>query len=256
MSITHLHRHVRRHEPVAAAPEEATCRVEVFRMKRGADDGHYDVFDVPVAAGTSVLDALLWIKHHRDPTLALRHSCLHASCGTCGVIVNGREVLGCVTQVRAVGPHLRVEPLANMPILTDLVVDMAEFYRRFPTEPPLLRKSEFQPEAHPPDTAQRYARYEDCIECGLCLSACPVAATSTDFAGPAALVAAERLLEEPRGRSVDDLRGCVDRSSGAWRCHAAFECAAVCPAGVNPAERIMHLRGELLRDPGPREAGR
>ena len=58
----------------------------------------YDEFDVPVGpSARTVLEALRWIQLHDDPTLALRHSCFHASCGTCGVRVNGREGLACVT---------------------------------------------------------------------------------------------------------------------------------------------------------------
>jgi succinate dehydrogenase/fumarate reductase iron-sulfur protein len=157
---------------MSALPQHDTVRIEVFRLKRGADRGHLQGFVVPVDEGTTLLDALMWIKRHRDPTLALRHSCLHASCGTCGVIANGREVLGCVTPVRGLGPEIRVEPLANIPVLTDLVVDMGDFFRRFPTESPPLRASEFLPEAQPPAGSGGFVRYEDCIECGLCLSAC------------------------------------------------------------------------------------
>ena len=68
-----------------------------FRFKRG-DDGPASMqdHDVPVTEGTTVLEALRWIQLQVDPSLALRHSCFHASCGTCGVRVNGRE-----------GPRLR-----------------------------------------------------------------------------------------------------------------------------------------------------
>jgi succinate dehydrogenase / fumarate reductase, iron-sulfur subunit len=48
----------------------------------------------------------------------------------------------------------------------------------------------------------------------------------------------------------------VDDAHGAWRCHTAFECSAVCPAGVDPGEAIMRLRGHLLRDRLPRLVGR
>jgi transposase len=47
--------------------------------------------------------------------LQLRHSCLHASCGTCGVRVNGREGLACVTMVHDLGREVTVEPIANIP---------------------------------------------------------------------------------------------------------------------------------------------
>jgi succinate dehydrogenase / fumarate reductase iron-sulfur subunit len=98
-------------------------------------------------------------------------------------------------------------------------------------------------------------RFEDCIECGLCLSACPVAGDPR-FLGPAALAAAERVLEEPRGADPKAVLGLVDDAHGAWRCHLAFECSAVCPAGVDPGEAIMRLRGRLLRDRLPRLVGR
>lgn len=216
-------------------------RFRVFRFKRGGGGGErFDEFVVPVGPRTTVLDALLWIRQHRDRTLALRHSCLHASCGTCGVLVNGREALACVTRVADLGDEVTVEPLANIPVLADLVVDAREVLARFPESHPLLRRSELEPDGG-------FVRFEDCLECGLCLSACPVASTSRRYAGPAALSAAQRLLEEPRGVDVAGLLDWAGGPDGAWRCHAAYECTAVCPAGLAPAERIMALRGELLR---------
>jgi succinate dehydrogenase/fumarate reductase-like Fe-S protein len=74
--------------------------------------------------------------------------------------------------------------------------------------------------------------------------------------GPAALAAAERLLEEPRGADREAVLGWVDDAQGAWRCHLAFECSEVCPAGLDPAGAIMRLRRRLLRDRLSRLAGR
>jgi succinate dehydrogenase / fumarate reductase iron-sulfur subunit len=68
------------------------------------------------------------------------------------------------------------------------------------------------------------------------------------YQGPAALAAAGRLLEEPRGADRTAVLGRVDDDHGAWRCHLAFECSEVCPAGVDPAGAIMGLRRRLLRD--------
>src|SRR5204863_4718331 len=170
---------------------------------------------------------------------------LHASCGTCGMQVNGREVLACVTPVDDLGGTVTVEPLANIPVLTDLVVDMAEFYARFPDEIASTRASEQLADGVPPEGIDAYERFEDCIECGLCLSACPVSATSDAYVGPAALAAAQRLLEEPRGVDTDRVLDWADDPMGAWRCHAAFECTEACPSNVRPAERIMALRGAL-----------
>jgi len=88
-------------------------------------------------------------------------------------------------------------------------------------------------------------RLEDCIECGLCLSACPVASTSRDYAGPAALGAAHRLLEEPRDAERADVLAWLDRPEGVWGCHVGFECTRACPSDAIPAERIMAVRREL-----------
>lgn len=241
----------------AAGTATQTRRFRVFRFKRDDAAPRFDAFDVPVGPKTTLLDALRWIQLRRDGTLAFRHSCLHASCGTCGVQANGREVLMCVTFVHDLGREITVEPLANIPVLTDLVVDMRELYARFPDVHPILRESEFLPEAVGPDAIERYVRYEDCIECGLCISACPIVATSDRYVGPAALAAAQRLVEEPRGVDVDDVLDWADDEDGVWRCHAAFECTEACPSNVNPAARIMALRGVLvggrLRLPGMRK---
>ena len=241
-----------------------TVLLKVFRTDPAARVPRYDEFRVPVGPRTTVLDALLAVRRRKDPGLTVRHSCLHGSCGTCGMRVNGREVLACVTRLQGLGDPVVVEPLAGARVVGDLVVDMEPLYRRLePVGRPLLRASE----RAGPDRAEAAAapgtgpvleeleRFEDCIECGLCLSACPVAGDSR-FLGPAALAAAERVLEEPRGTDGRAVLGLVDDAHGAWRCHLAFECSAVCPAGVDPGGAIMRLRLRLLADRLPRLVGK
>ena len=230
----------------------ATRPFRVFRYQRGDAEPHYDVFDVPIDHTATVLEGLLWINVHADPTLSIRHSCLHASCGTCGVRVNGREGLACVIDLDETdtGP-VQVDPMANIPVLVDLVVDMATFVSRFPQPHPTTRASEALSSSTPPDGVDAYERFEDCIECGLCLSACPVAATDDRYVGPAALAYAQRMLEEPRdGVDRDALLAWANQDNAAWRCHAAFECTEACPSNVRPAQRIMALRRELLGGKG------
>jgi succinate dehydrogenase iron-sulfur subunit len=242
-----------------AATVTETRRFRVFRYKRGDPESRFDDFDVPVGPRTSVLDALRWIEIHADRTLAIRHSCFHASCGTCGLRINGREGLACDTLVGDLGRTITVEPEANTPILTDLVLDMREFYARFPDQMPVVRSSGFLAEAAPPDGIDRFERFEDCIECGLCLSACPIATTTDEYVGPAALAAAQRLVEEPRSSDVAAILRWADGPNGVWRCHAAFECTEACPSNVRPAERIMALRRALtegLEPGGPEEGAR
>lgn len=223
-----------------------TRSFRIFRYRREDGPSRFDTFDVELGSVSTVLDALRWIKAHRDPSLAIRHSCLHASCGTCGVRVNGREALACVTRVAELDPgRVTVEPMANFPVMADLVVDMTSFVQRFPSPHPTDRASEFQRSAEVPPGIDEYERFEDCIECGLCLSACPVAATDDSYVGPAALAYAQRVLEEPRGADVASILEWADGDTAAWRCHAAFECTEACPSDVRPAQRIMQLRRAL-----------
>ena len=236
-------------DQVAAAAQD-TRRVRVHRFKRDDGPAHIEEHDVPVEARTTVLEALRWIQLHDDPTLALRHSCFHASCGTCGVRVNGRERLACVTPLADVGGGtVTVEPIANLPVLNDLVVDMTSFVAAVPRGASRsCATASSCPRPKCPMTSGRTMRFEDCIECGLCLSACPVAATDDSYVGPAALAFAQRMLEEDPGTvDRDALLDWADQDIAAWRCHAAFECTEACPSNVRPAQRIMALRKDLRR---------
>jgi succinate dehydrogenase / fumarate reductase iron-sulfur subunit len=145
--------------------------------------------------------------------------------------IQGRERLACITPAFEVARRgvIRLEPLRNFPIIADLVVDVS----------PLAKKLE-RVKAHVITEDKAAQRFESCIECGLCISACPVAATSSGYLGPAVLAAAKRNMGDPQVRSL------VEGQDGVWRCHSAFECTEVCPAGVEPATAIMNLRKDLL----------
>ncbi len=220
-------------------------KLEVSRSKRGDVKAHFDAFEVAIEPGATVLDALLEIRRCQDPSLVVRHSCLHSSCGTCGVRINGREALACDTKVPATpaGKPIKVEPLANQRIVADLATDMVDFYARFaPAGMPLIRASEAAAGAEPPDGIKAFGRFENCIECGLCLSACPIARTNGAYIGPASMAAAARVIAEPRGLDPGPVLALAAEPDSVWRCHDAMECTAVCPSAVDPAGALLTLR--------------
>jgi succinate dehydrogenase / fumarate reductase iron-sulfur subunit len=214
---------------------EKQLTLRIRRTSRPEDGeslrGYWQEFHVSIPEESYVLDALeaAWAQ---DPSLMFRHSCHHASCGSCGMRIQGREGLACITPAFGAGRGgvLRLEPLLNFPVLADLVVDMSA----------LARKLEGVGAHILTQATAGQVRFENCIECGLCISACPIAATSEPYLGPAVLAAAARNIDLPQVRSQ------VIGENGIWRCHSAFECTQVCPAAVEPASAIMNLRKNLL----------
>ncbi len=249
-------------EPTTQTPApdrpKRTVHFRVSRWKRGDARPHFDRFDVQVdAPRATVLDALTLIRRTQDPTLILRHSCYHASCGTCGMRVNDREVLACVTHLEDLDDEVKVEPIATQALVADLVTDMVDFYARFEVARRALIRSSDAPQGgtEPPGVAA-YNRFENCIECGLCTSACPILGSDPRYLGPAALAAAWRTVEEPRGVNAGPVLQLTDDPQGSWRCHEVWECSEACPSNVDPAAKIMLLRQAQARSRVGRIFGR
>lgn len=224
---------------------------EVFRQKIG-QPAHFDDFPVEVNPDEYVLDVIERIWAFNDRSLTFRHACHHSTCGACGMRVNGVEKLTCITPLREVthdGGTVRVEPLRNFPVLSDLVVDMSDFYLRL-DETSFSQVTSLEDGCLPFERNQQtrpdgsYERLVDCLECGMCISACPAALTSPEYLGPGVLAAAQHTYHQSHDQ---DLLSLVDSQDGVWRCHSAFECTAVCPSNVDPGWRIMEMRKNVLR---------
>jgi succinate dehydrogenase / fumarate reductase iron-sulfur subunit len=108
-----------------------TVTFQVLRQKEGQAP-HFDAFTLEVDPDEYVLDGVERIWAFEDRSLVFRHACHHSTCGACGMRVNGVEKLTCITPIREVtqnGGTLRVEPLRNFPVISDLAVDMGSLYR-------------------------------------------------------------------------------------------------------------------------------
>ena len=214
-----------------------TLTLRILRYLPGEiDPPRFQSFSVAAVEGTTVLDALEDIRRTADDGLMYRHSCHHSSCGTCACRINGTERLACTTRLQALGRGVvTLEPLREFPVVADLVVDMCRFYTDIDSGWDYLRSVEDA------DPAQRLLRFEDCIECGACVSVCPVDKLRPGFMGPAALAAvnAERLKHPEREA---DLLAFAASARGERRCERALLCSRVCPTGVYPARHILELR--------------
>ena len=100
-------------------------------------------FDVPLRKEWTVLDALNHIKDEVDTTLTFRWSCRMGICGSCGMNVDGEPRLSCATFLTDYGAGpVRVEPLANFPVVRDLVVDISDFMAKLPKMKPWIMRDE------------------------------------------------------------------------------------------------------------------
>lgn len=235
-------------------PEQV--RLRLWRTARpGRDRAGFDEITVDADPATdTVLDAIERAGTD-DPTLVYRHACHHASCGTCAVRVDGRERLACITPLSDVWDGraaVSIEPLRNVPVIADLAFDPAATVDRIAAlRFPYVRtvEADVRRAAGPVERDADVGaaeRFEDCIECLACVSACPVASGSPEYLGPAVLAAAQRIVEEPRHDDVQHVLDLVDTDNGVWQCRSVWACSAVCPSGVDPAARIMSLRRTLL----------
>jgi succinate dehydrogenase/fumarate reductase-like Fe-S protein len=104
---------------------EGAINKTILRVRRGrpGDAPRFDKFEVPFEDGMSVLDALRWIRIHRDSTLAIRYSCINANaCKTCMALVDGQVEYTCIAKL--LPGIVTVEPLPKRRLIRDLVTDV------------------------------------------------------------------------------------------------------------------------------------
>ncbi|MEM2237327.1 MAG: succinate dehydrogenase iron-sulfur subunit [Candidatus Caldarchaeum sp.] len=214
----------------------------------------YQTYTVPVSRGMTVLQGLLYIKEKIDQTLAIRFSCRMATCGSCGMTINGLPRLACYTLIEELKTRtITVEPLRNFPLIRDLVVDFDEFFQKHRSvKPYLIRIDTYEQEKsnisylQSDEELEKYLQFTYCIKCGLCYAACPVVATDKHFLGPQALAQLYRYLADSRDEGGRDRLASVADGHSLLRCHFAASCSQVCPKGVDPALAIQLLRREVL----------
>jgi succinate dehydrogenase / fumarate reductase iron-sulfur subunit len=237
---------------------QSFVKLRVFRInavQNPNDVPHFDEFQVPVKRWTTVLDALLDAKSYQDSSIGIRYSCRMASCGSCGMKINGIPRLACYTKISDLDTNtITCEPLPNFPYIRDLVTDFSQFFDHHRSVMPFVKNkkadipnvNELTEYEQTPQDLDKFLQFSYCIKCGLCYSACPTVATDLKFPGPQALSQAYRYLADSRDSDKSKRLKVIDTSHGIWRCHFAGSCSHVCPKGVDPALGIQLLRSHLL----------
>ena len=196
-------------------------------------------YRVPYQPRMRVLDVLNHLAENDAPDLAYRWFCGSKMCGTCALRLNGREVLACW---EAALPEMTIEPLRNLPVIRDLVVDRAPFDARVAAFEPWIERA--QPYAGFPEPLshkemKNASKALDCIGCLSCYSACPVIGLGdlTDFAGPAPLVQLAQTALDPRNAPAKLARALA--GAGIFNCVSCYKCEEVCPASIPIVSRAI-----------------
>ena len=232
---------------------EFTLKIRRYLPESG-EAPYWQDYKIDLDGHRSVLEGILTVKAEQDGSVGICCSCRAAICGSCGVRINGRAALACKTHLdealegtQSEDGAIVVEPMGNMPVLKDLIVDMdAVHWKKIQRVTPWLL-----PEGEPPereyvvpheamvDVTQSMA----CIQCGACVSDCLSMEADPEFVGPAALAKAYRFVGDPRdGQHEERLKDLAEDPAGIYDCTHCFNCIEACPKGVAPMNQIMRLR--------------
>lgn len=262
--------------------EHKNLNFKIFRFEDG-EKPRYDIFQIREREGMTILDALFQIQDELDGSLAFRYSCRGAVCGSCAMLINKVPGLACRIQTRDVkdsqvyvdlqtfGPlakpgigriekgQILVEPLPNLPVIKDLVVDMEQFFKHYESIKPWLVTEESGLEKEhlmEPEEVQKLEKYTNCILCAACYGTCPVSKRDKEYLGPAALAKVWRFFSDSRDTRKKELLEIVDSQQGVWGCDGVFNCVEVCPKEVPPTQAITALRRRLFTGKVKRVFGR
>jgi succinate dehydrogenase / fumarate reductase iron-sulfur subunit len=239
-------------------PEPFTLRLRRYDPESG-DAAYWDEHTIELEPHRSVLEAILQARDRFDGSIGIRCSCRQAICGSCGVRVNGDPALACHTHLdaakrgAAADGVIEIEPMGNMPVLKDLIVDMdAVHWKKIKRVTPWLIPKQPVPEREylvPRESMVDVTQTMACIQCGACVSDCLAMEVDPLFVGPAALAKAYRFVGDPRDdQHFERLNDLAQDPHGMFDCTHCFKCVDACPKDVNPMGQIMRLRRIATND--------
>ncbi len=218
------------------------------RIWRGGAEGHFQEFRLGYRHDQTVLDLVTEVQRRHDPSLAYRFACRVGMCGSCAMTVSGRPRWTCRTLVADVVDKgaVTLAPLANLPVIRDLVADMTPFFEKWRKAGGRFEAGETPAEAFSDITHDNPARRAvdagiECINCGVCYAACDVVRMRDDYLGPAALNRAWTLVNDARDAGGSARLSQVVEGM-CLACHTRQRCTQYCPKGLNPTEAIAGLK--------------
>jgi len=236
--------------------EESTRQI-TFKVQRYDPEQdsapHFQEFIIPSSRGMTVLDGLIYIKENLDSSLAFRSSCRMSICGSCGMLINNYPHLACHTQIEEFNANtLTIQPLANLPIVKDLVSALDTMFDKHKSIKPYIIRRDTDELEKPtaeftqlPHELAEFQQFTNCVKCGICVAACPTSASDILFLGPQAMAQCYRYCADSRDEGKQERFSAVSTDHGVWNCHLAGACSEACPKGADPALAIQLLKRRL-----------
>jgi len=137
-----------------------------------------------------------------------------------------------------------------MPVVKDLIPDLTHFYEQHASVKPWLETKDETPETEWLQSIEDRKKLDDhyeCIMCASCSTSCPSYWWNGDeYLGPAALLHANRWIEDSRDQATEERLDDLEDSFKLYRCHTIMNCAKTCPKGLNPAASIASIKKRLV----------
>ncbi len=235
----------------------------VFRFNPQVDSKPYfDDYTIPVERGVTVLRSLNYIKEHIDGSVSFRAFCQAGICGSCGMRVNGLSQLACTTQVWDVLAKsrepgiIKVEPLRNLPLIKDLIVDMDPLVDKMKhyanwvdsTMPEAqMGKKEFLISE---EEFLRYDKATDCILCASCVSECSILRANKEYVSPAVLLKSYRMNVDSRDSMHEQRLAELVKDHGVWDCTHCYRCQESCVKSIPIMDAIHGIREDAIESRG------
>ena len=209
-----------------------------FKIYRGDDErGELVNYKCEVTEGMVVLDAIHKIQSNQANDLACRWNCKAGKCGSCGVEINGKPKLACMTRMNEFEEEQTVviTPLKSFPVIKDIVSDVSWNYKQnekiIPFSP--SKKDKEKDFVMMQKDIDRVQHFRKCIECYLCQNVCHVIRdndTKEDFVGPRFMTRLASLEMHPYDRAdrIPDIKN----EHGSGMCNITRCCTEVCPEEI------------------------
>lgn len=237
------------------AQRDLTFRIMRYNPDTPEIKPYLQDFHLREEPGMTLFVVLNKLREEQDPSLKFDFVCRASICGSCGMLINGKPSLACMTLTQDLPETTTLLPMPAFDLLGDLSVDTGKWFRHMSltTEAWIHDNDEpFDPtqeeERMDNETAMKIYEAERCIECGVCVAGCASANLHPNFIGATGINRIARFMVDPRDKRTDqEFFEIVGSEDGIYGCYGLMACDDNCPKGVPLQGQIAYVRRKMGR---------